>query len=394
MGRPTLSTDNFLLLPIAVIHEQLVFLLRRGAVWFWIHVAAAIVLCTWLWLNSTKSPILVSIWGVAIVMMAAARWLMGCRFQPDEPCPHPRLQAYAHNQLLASSLLHALWGVSGFLLFMDTIPTLALHITLLLLLALAAMPLLMLSWVALCIQVLALLTPIGIMLLFQPDLALRLWGGIVLAAAGVAILAASVLAQLLREFQEAYVRMLEQANTDPVTNLSNRRYFEQMFKLEWRRSTRALEPLSLLRVDIDHFKRFSGVRGQQAGDQCLLDIAQCLSQSARRAGDVVARYQNDGFVLLLPNTVLDTAVQLAEKLRVEIEKLHIDHVDGAIPRIVTVCVGVSSCLPMTMRENGNEDIGEGDVIYPALLLNAADRALHRAKRKGFNQIAWEYAGGA
>jgi diguanylate cyclase (GGDEF)-like protein len=176
---------------------------------------------------------------------------------------------------------------------------------------------------------------------------------------------------------EAKTRALEEANAhlakaietlhristmDGLTNVANRRLFDDTLSLEWRRAARTRLPLSLLIVDIDHFKRFNDRHGHQAGDECLRLVAQTLQSAVHRAADLVARYGGEEFAVLLPDTPSEHAHQLAEQIRAGVE---------ALGRDVTVSIGVTTC------------VASGEV---AEFVGAADAALYEAKRAGRNRV--------
>jgi diguanylate cyclase (GGDEF)-like protein len=318
------------------------------------------------------------------------RWLFGQHFLPSQHYSPEELQAFGQRYLIYSTLISALWGVSGFILFSQETLIQAVHVLLLSGAVVAAMPVLALSSFALYVQIGAILLPITLNLLLlggasQQSLAMATTLlGILLAMASRSI------TSLLNDLHAVQIQVQEQAHTDPVTQIANRRFFDSIFKTEWRRAARERKTLSLLMIDVDHFKRYNDRHGHQAGDQCLQIIAQCIKAVARRASDVVARHGGEEFVILLPDTSLEDAFMLAERVRKGVEEQRIPHSDGAIPRIVTISIGVSSCTPSTPHDP--KALNEASVLYPAMLLNAADRALYRAKRNGRNQVAKEGCG--
>lgn len=162
-----------------------------------------------------------------------------------------------------------------------------------------------------------------------------------------------------------------QAIFDSLTNIPNRRFFDTQLSEEYRRTRREREPLSLAMVDIDYFKQFNDRFGHQVGDHCLVRIAQLLSRLTRRGGDFCARYGGEEFVIVLPNTSLQGAMLIAEKIRQAVEQADIHHPDSDTG-IITVSVGVATC---------HTDIADQDD-----LLNQADAALYRAKEAGRNRV--------
>jgi diguanylate cyclase (GGDEF)-like protein len=158
----------------------------------------------------------------------------------------------------------------------------------------------------------------------------------------------------------------ELATTDALTGLKNRRKFDAEIDAEWRRAARHQTPLALLMIDADHFKAYNDSFGHQAGDQVLVGIAICISDSLHRAGDCAARYGGEEFAVLLPGLSAAEAVGVAETIRLKVQQWSDE------PRTVTVSVGVASLTPQARMEW-------------SLLLNAADRALYAAKANGRDQ---------
>ena len=174
-----------------------------------------------------------------------------------------------------------------------------------------------------------------------------------------------------QQLEEANRKLAQISYLDAVTEVSNRRSFEEELTMEWRRSTRTGSRLSLLMIDIDGFKAFNDALGHQAGDQCLKKVAAVIDEGVRRAGDVVSRYGGEEFAVLLPDTDLAGATALAERVRAAVEERNINH--PATQRALTVSIGVSTA-------SGRDD---GD---PSLLVRAADAALYKAKHDGRNLV--------
>ncbi len=179
--------------------------------------------------------------------------------------------------------------------------------------------------------------------------------------------------------------LLERANRslarlsalDGLTATANRRAFEQRLDEEWRRASRDGTPLTLLMIDIDHFKLYNDHYGHPAGDDCLKTISRDLKARLRRPADFLARYGGEEFAIVLPDTDLSGAVIVAEDLRRRTMALELRHAMSPAARVVTLSIGVAEADP------ANAAWG------PASLVNAADRALYRAKRLGRNQVRTE-----
>jgi diguanylate cyclase (GGDEF)-like protein len=161
-------------------------------------------------------------------------------------------------------------------------------------------------------------------------------------------------------------KLEELATTDALTGLKNRRKFDAEIDTEWRRGTRQKTPLALLMIDADHFKAYNDSFGHQAGDQMLVGIAICISDSVRRAGDCAARYGGEEFAVLLPGVSAADAVGIAETIRLKVREWS----DG--PTVATVSIGVASLTPSAATDW-------------SILVKAADKALYAAKANGRNQ---------
>jgi diguanylate cyclase (GGDEF)-like protein len=173
------------------------------------------------------------------------------------------------------------------------------------------------------------------------------------------------LAREIRRRAEAEDKLEELATTDALTGLRNRRKFDAAIESEWRRAMRQKSPISLLMIDADHFKSYNDTFGHQAGDQVLVGIAICISDSVRRAGDCAARYGGEEFSVLLPGTAATDALRIAETIRLKV----IGWSEEDHPS--TVSIGVASITP-----SGGMDWHQ--------LVRAADKALYAAKAAGRN----------
>jgi len=183
-------------------------------------------------------------------------------------------------------------------------------------------------------------------------------------------------ARIHDEEQRAATEQLQHiATTDALTGLANRRAFDEALAREWHRCSRSRTPLSLLMLDVDYFKTFNDAYGHVAGDTCLRQIAQTVAASAKRPGDVAARYGGEEFSIILPETDVDRATQLAELTCDAVRALAIPHQGSSLGH-VTICVGVASVNP-----DGLSD--------PQNLIERADAQLYRAKGTGRNRVVAE-----
>jgi diguanylate cyclase (GGDEF)-like protein/PAS domain S-box-containing protein len=160
---------------------------------------------------------------------------------------------------------------------------------------------------------------------------------------------------------------------DGLTGVANRRLFDQAMNSEWFRSMRDRQPLSLIVLDIDHFKQYNDHYGHLAGDDCLTRVAQALNKIPLRSTDLFARYGGEEFVLLLPKADRDSAIEIAEKCRKVAQELAIPHEKSGTSDVVTISLGVVTVIP-----------AQG--VEPASLFEEADRLLYRAKELGRNRV--------
>jgi len=166
---------------------------------------------------------------------------------------------------------------------------------------------------------------------------------------------------------------LEQlATTDPLTGIANRRKMTDQIAHELERTRRFHHPLSLLMIDIDHFKRINDTFGHDVGDKAIVAVARLLTESMRSI-DLGARFGGEEFVLLMPETHVEVAVQAAERLRERVSQLRIQAEDGAQVAL-TISVGVAAADPLGAQDT------------PSSLLVRADKALYRAKKDGRNRV--------
>jgi diguanylate cyclase (GGDEF)-like protein/PAS domain S-box-containing protein len=160
---------------------------------------------------------------------------------------------------------------------------------------------------------------------------------------------------------------------DGLTNLSNRRIFDQMLPKEWNHAQRDQTPLSLIMIDIDYFKNYNDYYGHLQGDGCLRQVAQAIDAVPKRATDIVARYGGEEFVILLPDTNAEQAIIVAEKCLEIVTQQQIPHAVSKVSNVVSISIGVNTMMP---TQN----------LHPSALIKAADTLLYQAKENGRNQI--------
>jgi len=187
----------------------------------------------------------------------------------------------------------------------------------------------------------------------------------------------ALVAARTRELSEANELLREMSYLDPVTEIANRRRFDERLDQEWRRAIRTASTLSLIMVDIDFFKEFNDTFGHQRGDECLHTIAHTLADGLPRAGDSVARYGGEEFAVILPLTDRAGAFKLAEALRQRVEALGIAHPASAAAAVVTISCGVATVRPTAEMEPGE-------------LVRLADESLYVAKHGGRNRTVAQH----
>jgi diguanylate cyclase (GGDEF)-like protein len=171
-------------------------------------------------------------------------------------------------------------------------------------------------------------------------------------------------------------RMLETlANIDGLTEIANRRHFDDRYATEWARAVRHGQPLSVAILDIDFFKDYNDQAGHAMGDRVLQAVASVLTNGMIRSTDLAARYGGEEFALLMPGTDANGAVQLADRLREATGRLAMPHPDANDTDRITVSLGGATLQPGTYES-------------AAELLKAADDHLYRAKKEGRNRVVW------
>ena len=181
------------------------------------------------------------------------------------------------------------------------------------------------------------------------------------------------LAEAHAELRHAHEALRELADRDGLTGLANRRRFDEVLVREFRRARREEQPLGLVLMDVDNFKAYNDHYGHLAGDDCLRRVGAAIQGAVRRPGDHVARFGGEEIVALLPATDLAGTVIMAERMREAVLALEIRHHQGSAG-VASVSAGATALLPLTAE------------IGPLDLVEAADRALYRAKESGRNRV--------
>ncbi|GEB70742.1 diguanylate cyclase [Pseudoalteromonas carrageenovora] len=177
--------------------------------------------------------------------------------------------------------------------------------------------------------------------------------------------------QLLIKQKNDLLEML--ASIDGLTEIPNRRYLDENLSREWRRSKRSGTPLSVLLMDIDHFKRYNDCYGHRAGDECLKEVAQVLAAQCERGSDFIARYGGEEFAAVLPGVGKADAIEFANKIRSAVNALDIEHKASLNADHITISIGIATTE-------------SGQIYAEQALLEEADLGLYAAKDEGRDRI--------
>ncbi len=181
------------------------------------------------------------------------------------------------------------------------------------------------------------------------------------------------LIEVTRQLEAANQMLLQLSFNDALTGVANRRSFEELIAKEWSRVARHSRPISLIMIDVDCFKIYNDSYGHQCGDECLKQVAKGLRNTLKRPGDFIARYGGEEFVVILPDTELEGACQIAENMRRSIDSLKIAFKESSVRDQVTVSMGIAVTIP-------------GIDSKLDLLINSADKALYQAKKEGRDRV--------
>lgn len=183
---------------------------------------------------------------------------------------------------------------------------------------------------------------------------------------------------LYEEVRAANHRLQELALADSLTQIPNRRYFDNYLQQEWRRTLREESCMSLILCDVDDFKAYNDTYGHQQGDEALRAIADSLKSTVQRPGDIVARYGGEEFGIILPGTTSVGAARIAESIQAAIQTLAIPHVNSQVSACVTLSLGIASITAQSP-------------VSPEQMVKQADQALYQAKRQGRNQFCISFS---
>ncbi len=181
------------------------------------------------------------------------------------------------------------------------------------------------------------------------------------------------LIRISQELIKSNQKLKEVSLMDGLTDIPNRRFFNQTFILEWKRATRNNGALSIIMIDIDFFKRLNDRYGHQVGDVCLIKVAQTLKRALKRPSDFIGRYGGEEFGVILPDTPHEGAKLLAERMLTAVEELQIPNENSEVKPYVTISAGVACIQPKKDHHH-------------ILAMQTADRLLYQAKEQGRNQV--------
>lgn len=177
-----------------------------------------------------------------------------------------------------------------------------------------------------------------------------------------------------RRLQESNAELARLTHTDGLTGIANRRYFDNFLDTEWLRAQRDKNPLALLLIDIDYFKPYNDNYGHVEGDAVLRKVAQAIAGTGQRPADLAARYGGEEFAVVLPNTEIRGALQVAERIRAAVEALALPHRHSAVADCITISMGATALVPMP----------EQQIVD---FIRQVDACLYRAKEEGRNRVA-------
>jgi len=178
-----------------------------------------------------------------------------------------------------------------------------------------------------------------------------------------------------QELEKANQELEMMVSIDGLTQIANRKFFDETLSKEWDRAKRKDTPLGLLMIDIDNFKNYNDTYGHQGGDKCLKRLAKLFEELAQRPGDLAARYGGEEFAIILAETDLVGVKKVGERVRKEVENLELEHKGSGVSKYVTVSIGAAVAKPKVNAKDKEQT-----------LIEAADKLLYLAKESGRNQV--------
>ena len=374
----------------SLMQGQIAYLYKNKAFGIWNNIVLASLFLIFFWNQFPKQHISLLIWYGLIITLSIVRFLMGKNFKTNRQYTQDELSYWANRHVFFTTLLSTIWGVAGIMFFPNDLIHQVLLAFILSSVLLAAIPTLAASRLAFYFQIVVILLPTISLFLLSKEQGHGLMAIAMIIMAITLVLISTYIYHLLFELQTTHIALQALADTDQLTDIANRRHFDRKFKVEWRRAMRDQNPISMLMLDVDYFKKFNDSYGHQEGDKCLQEIAKAMNSITNRPADLSARYGGEEFAILLPATSQENAAMLAERLRKKIENLNIEHERSSFGK-VTVSIGVSCCEP-AWDFTGKTPDEDQKVVFPAMLLTAADNALYVSKEQGRNQVSEQGCG--
>jgi diguanylate cyclase (GGDEF)-like protein len=359
----------------AELRERLSYLRTQLASGIPANFLGALIAAALVW-GATQIALLI-LWVGAVFAATLYRWRVRQRLPDIDEARPPELEQAWTRMSRGIVVAGLAWGLGSVLAFPhESVAQQAAFTVIVAGMAAGAVPMLAVRFTPYAYYCLALLLPLSARHFIEGTMTSIILGATTLILAGMMLRAARDFAAMFGASVRMRVRLEDLAAVDPLTELGNRRHFDKLYAQVRHAATRGGRPLALLSVDVDHFKAYNDHYGHPAGDRCLVQIAEVLRGAVQRGSDVVTRVGGEEFLILLHDTDLSGARRVAEKISADLAERALPHAAAPERARVTVSIGAASSVPRP-----GED--------PAALIEAADRALYRAKHEGRDRIEFE-----
>lgn len=358
--------------PYNVLTSQLAQLHRYSGIGFLASVTNALILTTFFWFQVDHLQLLV--WFASVIVASSSRVVFARKYQSGD---REMLSTGSQSQrmLLVTAVNGLIWGVLGWTLYpVSQEPYQMFLIFMLSITAAGALPLYIAAPGTYLLYLACVLSPLIVSLVVMGDTTRQLMAFMLVVFGGTLSVTAQTMHRGVMDSLHKYFGYQTLASIDNLTQLPNRRTYDDTLSSEWNRAARTRLPVSVIMIDVDNFKKYNDVYGHQEGDRCLREVANALSRCVNRSGDLVARYGGEEFVALLYQMSARDAMSFAEKIRQAVTDLNLPHEQSNKP-YVTISLGGATCIPNS-RDN------------PADLVKAADEELYEAKLAGRDQVKW------
>jgi diguanylate cyclase (GGDEF)-like protein len=341
-----------------------------------INILNGVVLAILLWPVTPHAYVLS--WCVLLLVLNVTRLGLGWLYQRYR---HLRIESHYWIRLyvIAAILSGVAWGLAALLMPPDRFEYQVLVMLMVGGMVLGGLPMLAVTKAAFSIYLFVAVVPISVKMFTMGGFVSVLIGALILLFMFTTYVIGKDLYKTFTSALLSRVSVEKMARRDPLTNIANRRWFDEYLEQVWRYAVRGSFPLSMVIVDIDNFKQYNDHYGHTKGDECLMKVADALRLSLPRKTDLLARYGGEEFVSLLPFTDANGGVLVAERLRSAVSTLAINHAPSVAIQNVTISVGGATCLPKPDITSIN-------------LVNVADQALYEAKAVGKNRCIWKSSG--